>query len=106
MVKLRLGQLVSSKQGRDAGKYYLIIGIGGENSVLVADGLEKKVGKPKKKNPRHLNFHQLVAEDVEHKLRNQQIVTDDEIINALRSLGVSPGKAVKKLGEIQSVQEP
>ena len=49
----KTGQLVISKAGRDKGKPLVITGFDG-NSVLVCDGKERPLERPKKKNPRHL----------------------------------------------------
>ncbi|MBO8136863.1 MAG: RNA-binding protein [Desulfotomaculum sp.] len=51
---LKVGQLVSSKAGRDKGKIYVVIGTAEENRVWVADGRTRTVDKPKKKNVKHL----------------------------------------------------
>ena len=59
--RFRAGQMALSDAGHDRGKLYVILEVQGE-SVLVADGLNKTVEKPKKKNIRHvrrMNYIQL-----------------------------------------------
>lgn len=74
---LEVGRIVSSKAGRDLGKYYLVINLLDENYVLVADGLTRTVSHPKKKNVKHLVGHKLVSEIAsaikEKKLTNQEL---------------------------------
>ena len=46
------GGLCQSIQGRDKGRYYIIVSVSGE-SVFVADGNFKRLASPKKKNAKH-----------------------------------------------------
>ncbi|MGI6574348.1 MAG: RNA-binding protein [bacterium] len=87
MEKLRLGQMVSSKTGRDCSQSYLVLKRIDERFVLLANGGKRKVGNPKKKNIRHLVVHQAIAEDIEAKLSIGEEVTDEEIRSALKRLG-------------------
>lgn len=49
----KAGQVVKSAAGRDKGR--LLAVIGEENGfVLVCDGKERPLGKPKMKNPKHI----------------------------------------------------
>lgn len=75
---LLVGQLCSSKQGRDKNKLYIIYEIVDEDYVLVVDGNKKTIENPKKKNIKHLqkindiveNFY----EDIKvNKLKNEDI---------------------------------
>ncbi|MDR2529804.1 MAG: KOW domain-containing RNA-binding protein [Synergistaceae bacterium] len=49
----RVGQVVISKRGKDAGRAYVIIGFLGRKLAL-ADALRFNVGRPKYKNPKHV----------------------------------------------------
>lgn len=54
-MKFEKGMVVISKAGRDSGKVMLVMAA--ENDfAFVADGKERKVEKPKKKNMKHLRF--------------------------------------------------
>lgn len=55
---LTIGQLVTSKAGRDAGRKYVVIGFSDPGFVLVADGKIRKISRPKRKNLKHLVAHQ------------------------------------------------
>ncbi|NLJ73446.1 MAG: RNA-binding protein [Firmicutes bacterium] len=57
---LTVGQLVTSKTGRDSGRMYVVIGFYDKSHVKVADGLGRTVSNPKKKNTKHLVAHQAV----------------------------------------------
>lgn len=52
-MELKVGQLVYSRAGRDKGKFLVIVNIS-EGSVFVADGKERPLERPKRKNQRHL----------------------------------------------------
>jgi len=85
-VELSLGQLVSSKAGRDQGKYYLIVAIINDNYVAVADGNLRTSANPKRKNIKHLNIHRPVAALIKEKLSKGQEPSNAEIMAALREL--------------------
>ncbi len=89
---LRLGQVVSSRGGRDRGRYYLVIGFTG-NMVEVADGVVRRVENPKKKNPKHLQPHNLVADEIGRKLRAGQMPANAELRQWLRLLIATMGGA-------------
>lgn len=55
---LEVGQLVTSKMGRDSGKKYVVIGFYDQGHVNVADGFVRKMDRPKRKNIRHLIAHE------------------------------------------------
>ena len=48
-----VGQVVISKAGHDCGRYYAILRMEG-NQPIVTDGENHPLGKPKKKNAKHL----------------------------------------------------
>src|SRR5690554_1626020 len=81
---LRLGQKVTSIQGRDRGRPYLIIGFISDSYLLVADGVNRSGQRPKKKNIKHLTVSTLVDEVIEEKLTTGRHVTDEEITSTLR----------------------
>lgn len=55
--RVRVGQVVTSRAGRDAGRLYLVVGWREDGRVLVADGEGRSVKRPKPKNVRHLWVH-------------------------------------------------
>jgi ribosomal protein L14E/L6E/L27E len=66
MADLRLGQVVISKQGKDVGHTYVIVGID-KGRVFLADACKYNVEAPKRKNPKHLQPMQLVIDEVRIK---------------------------------------
>ncbi|NLJ25592.1 MAG: RNA-binding protein [Firmicutes bacterium] len=81
----QLGQLVTSRAGRDSGQRYLVVGYNGQR-VLVADGRLRSVKRPKHKNIRHICFHKVVAEEISAKLLANISVSDADIRAALDRL--------------------
>ena len=47
------GSVVISKAGRDQGYYLAVVGEE-DGKILVADGKERPLSRPKRKNPKHL----------------------------------------------------
>lgn len=52
-MKLEKGSIVRSKAGRDSGKFLMVVGFT-DKGVLVCDGKERPLERPKVKNPRHI----------------------------------------------------
>ena len=48
------GRVVLSTQGRDEGRYFIVLEVIDESFVLMADGLTRKLDHPKKKKIKHL----------------------------------------------------
>ena len=77
-----VGMVVTSRAGRDAGERYVVVGTAEGDMVLVADGRRRGMGRPKRKNAKHLVVHG-VAAAVAERLRGRQVVTDEELRGAL-----------------------
>ena len=69
-----------SRAGRDKGSLLAVVGIDGKY-ILVADGKERPLARPKKKNPKHLARTGITTEVGE--------VSDKALRRALRELGAS-----------------
>ncbi len=80
------GRLVCSSQGRDRGRFYLVVGTEGDNFVRVADGVVRKVERPKKKNVKHLVFYDLVAGEIAGRLSAGRRVTNEDLQSELKNL--------------------
>ena len=50
---IKTGRVVISSAGHDKGRFMLVVGADGDR-IFVADGKERKLGHPKKKNIRHV----------------------------------------------------
>lgn len=85
-MQLEPGRLVTSKAGRDRGKPMLVYRVLDDGFVLVVDGEGRSVAKPKRKNPRHLQPHSLVADELGAKWRRGETADDAEVRAALSVL--------------------
>lgn len=83
---VQVGRLVCSTQGRDSGRFYLVVGIEDETKVRVADGEGRKVENPKKKNIKHLKFYDAVAQELADKVRRGKRITNEDVRKELKSL--------------------
>ena len=81
----KLGTLVHSLAGRDAKEHYLVVGILDPNHVLVANGLNRPLKNPKKKNLRHLHTYQSGPDTLVQKIVNRK-ARDEEIVRAIRDM--------------------
>jgi len=59
-----LGTVVYSKNGRDKGRMFVVVGRLNERFVLLADGDLRKIENPKVKNIKHLQVTKMQADDV------------------------------------------
>lgn len=60
-----LGRIVYSKAGRDEGKVFVVISVLDDKYVYVCNGNLRPAEKPKKKKIKHLEFTNIVAEEIE-----------------------------------------
>ena len=75
-----IGQVVRSRKGKDAGRWYVVVGVAegcGPSAtarVLVADGKRFTVGKPKAKNTIHLQRTRWVLDEIERSILSRRLV--------------------------------
>lgn len=81
-----IGQLVTSRAGRDRGRPYLVVGVLDDRFVLVADGDLRPVDRPKRKNVRHLVFHRAWAQEIREQLAAGKRPANAELRRALTAL--------------------
>ena len=74
-----VGKVVISKSGRDKRKKMVIVAET-ENYLLVCDGKERPVERPKRKNPKHLRLTKLYLEA-------HQLETNRALRKALKAIG-------------------
>ena len=79
-----VGSIVYSKAGRDSGKCYIIVGLDGKGYAYVANGRDKTLSSPKRKNVKHLDPSGEVIKTIQEKLLSEKQVFDSEIKSALR----------------------
>jgi len=79
------GTLVQSLVGRDNGEHYLVVGTLGPKLVLVANGVNRPLKSPKKKNLRHLKILVTAQADLLVRISSGR-ARDEEIVQAIREL--------------------
>lgn len=81
---LSLGQLVRSVAGRDEGRYFFIVGFSDED-VLIANGRERKISKPKLKKIKHIKKLNIVDKEVKDILSLGEKPTDASLREKIAS---------------------
>lgn len=81
-----IGQLVSSKAGRDAGRYFLICEVLDQSFVRVVDGDLRRVEAPKRKSVKHLKPYQQMTEELAVKFKQGQRVINADIRRVIEGL--------------------
>ncbi len=61
-MELRIGSVVRSEAGRDKNRLMAVVGTD-SSKLLLCDGKERRLEKPKRKNPRHTALTQTVLKD-------------------------------------------
>jgi len=84
MPVLKIGQMVTSKAGRDGGRTFVVLEAG-DGYVVVADGDMRKVENPKKKNVKHVVLHDYVATEIQTKIAAGERVTNADIRRAIEA---------------------
>ncbi len=100
----QLGLLVCSLAGRDAGEYYVVIGIPEANFVLVANGSNRPLQHPKKKNLRHLKPLRTVAPELSAKL-SAGTAGNEDVARAIREMVCSDNPGGEREGTLPDVKE-
>lgn len=85
---VELGTICYSKSGRDKGRYYAVVGIVDDEYVLIADGMLRKLSKPKKKKLKHLRMKPIVLNAIGEKLKEGKKIFDAELKSALINSGL------------------
>ena len=75
---LQVADIVISKNGRDAGKRFIVIGADCEYSLL-ADGKGRRFEKPKRKKNKHLEYEDKAESLIAEKLIGGERITNNEI---------------------------
>ncbi|NLC38716.1 MAG: RNA-binding protein [Clostridia bacterium] len=83
------GCLVFSKAGRDKEKPFIVVGmeeIGNINYVYLADGEQRKVQCPKRKNIKHVQVTKARDSEIQEKLSAGQPISNLEVRGAIARL--------------------
>lgn len=93
---LDIGRVVKSRQGRDAGRYFVILQVVDDQFVLLSDGLTRKLDHLKKKKVKHLQPKPLWM-DVQSLLDTNQL-KDSDIRAFLKENGLEIDQPLCKEG--------
>lgn len=91
-----IGRVVRSLQGRDAGRYFVILQVVDDQFVLMADGLTRKLDHLKKKKVKHLHPKPIMM-DVQSLAATNQL-KDSDIRTFLREHGLEIDQPLCKEG--------
>jgi ribosomal protein L14E/L6E/L27E len=80
-----IGRLVVSKAGRDAGELFVIIGILDEKYVFISNGNHRSIEKPKKKKIKHLEYTEVIAEQIRDTIISNKKLTNSMVKKFLGS---------------------
>ena len=89
--QIKIADVVTSLNGRDAGKRFLVLETQGEYS-FIADGKGRKAGKPKKKKNKHLIPEDEIGPPIAAKILGGEKVTNNEIRRALAQFATAQGE--------------
>ena len=81
------GRVVLSTQGRDAGRYFIVLEVMDDQFVLMADGLTRKLDHPKKKKVKHLRAKPIIVNVDGSTLPNRHL-QDSDLMSALEAHGL------------------
>lgn len=84
MQSIVIGEVVFSRSGRDAGRYYVVSEIVDDVFVRIVDGNVRRLEKPKLKKIKHLKGTGEVLQTLADKFVKGTKVYDAEIFSALR----------------------
>ena len=90
------GRVVQSRQGRDAGRCFVILQVVDDQFVLMADGLTRKLDHLKKKKVKHLHPKPLRM-DVQSLLETNRL-KDSDLRAFLREHGLAIEQSLWKGG--------
>ena len=92
-----IGRAVQSRQGRDAGRCFVILQVVDEQYVMMADGLTRKLDHPKKKKVKHLHPKPFLMEGVAEGLASRQLL-DSHLRKFLKENGLEIDQPLCKEG--------
>lgn len=84
-IPFEIGRIAISKQGHDKGSWLVVVGLVDQQYVLVADGKNRKLEKPKKKQTKHLRAKPYLAEDIAEMIELGRPLLDSDIRKAIQA---------------------
>jgi len=90
---LEPGRVALSTAGRDKGRYFMILERVDDQYVFMADGVLRRIDKPKKKKCKHLQPKPVLITSLRDKLSAGMRIFDAEVRKALAEQGFIPDQA-------------
>ena len=81
-MEIDIAHVVTSLNGRDKGKCFIVVGKEGEYSFL-ADGKGRRLEKPKRKKNNHIKSEGTIKNQIADKLTSGEKATNNEVRRAL-----------------------
>ncbi len=94
-IPFEVGRVVTSLQGRDRKRSFVVIGVPEEGFVLMSDGRTRKLDRPKKKKTKHLRPSPVKMETYQQLLTENRL-KDSDIRRFLGENGFDPGQPLCK----------
>lgn len=82
--QIDVGSVVKAIAGRDDGQYFVVIEKINEEYVLIANGKNRSMAKPKKKKIKHLKSIGVKIDNIADKLLDGKKVLDFEVLSAIK----------------------
>ena len=89
-MNIEIADIVISKNGRDQGKRFLVVGTEDGYSLIV-DGKGRRLEKPKRKKNKHLEFQDKADGPAAEKLTRGEKITNNEIRRTLAQYAAERG---------------
>lgn len=80
---IKVGSVVLSTAGHDSGNYFVVIGVEDE-FVVICDGKNRTLEKPKRKKIKHVKDTYLVLEEIADKINLNKVIHNKNIQTALK----------------------
>ena len=93
-MEFEAGRVVRSKAGHDSNDIFAVVGFDEEN-VFISDGKERRVEKPKRKNPKHIEMTSIV-------LSPEEMAANGRLKKALSRLRAEADKSSGGYGNVQT----
>ena len=81
---IKLGSVVLATAGRDKGYLFLVVQVLDNEYVMIANGDNRTLLKPKRKKIKHLKSENVIIDSIAEKLTLGKKVYDSEIYSALQ----------------------
>ena len=91
------GRVVQSLQGRDEGRYFIVLVPENEGFVMMADGLTHKLENPKKKKTKHLHAKPVLI-DLDAVRTEGGPLQNSDLRRALQENGFAPERSLCEEG--------